>query len=176
MSGNFNNYTSIGTDKCEKDSRDVGNKKMADYHLIRPGHSTSASTGHLADVGLNLQRTGNVFSNGEQNKLADTSKASRLLNTRPFVTMPFMGAGNTSIVNPDKDSKLRYSSISTRKKEFNPAPVKSKTYRPMPMLSHIRKEIQDPVHIIPTNWQRGGIDTRNYSREADYTREHSFQR
>jgi hypothetical protein len=38
-----------------------------------------------------------------------------------------------------------------------------------PLVPHIKSNIQNPNHIIES-WQRGGVDTREYIRNADYLR------
>lgn len=174
----FNNNTNIGDDSCEMNSRDAGNAHFANYYLqsdFTPSARHPSAAPAFTDVGIFPSVADNKFSIDVLPRPGDTSKASKLANTRPFVTMPFMGAGQTSIVNPDADSALTRGGISNSKKMYNPAPLKSNTYRPMPMIEGIRREIQNPVHIIPEFWQRGGIDTRAQIRAVSYAKEKCIQ-
>ena len=44
----------------------------------------------------------------------------------------------------------------------------------IPMVPKLKKEVQDPIHIIPedssNDWVRGGLPTRQMVRNADYLR------
>ena len=38
----------------------------------------------------------------------------------------------------------------------------------MPMVSCLKKNIQDPKHLVPEYWVRGGMDTRTIVRNINY--------
>jgi len=169
----FNNLTSIGDDRCEANARDRENEQIMNYILDRAPMSSNSA---LNDIGVYPKVSDVRFSHDNLPRPGDTSKASRLLQSRPFATMPFMGAGRTSIVNPDIDTALTRGRMSTTKAQYNPAPLQSRTYRPMPMLPGIQREIQNTDHLIPSAWVRGGLSTRGQIRNANYGKERCIRR
>ena len=170
---NFNNLTGLGDDRCEANARDRENTQIMNYILDRAPMSSRTAFDNL---GVYPKVADNRFSHDNLPRPGDTSKASRLLQSRPFVTMPYMGPGRTSVINPDIDSALTRGQISTTKRNYNPAQLRSKTYRPMPMIPGIQREIQNIKHIIPTSWIRGGLSTRGQIRSANYAKENCIKR
>ena len=158
----YNNLTTLNDDRCEETARDRENDQISSYLLSRfnVGNVSSATS----DLGIFPSISDNKFGVDAPPRPGDTAKSSKLLYSRPIATMPYMGAGNTSIVNPDLDSALTRGMLSTTKKEYNPATLRSSTYRPMPMIKGISDEIQNVEHIIPTYWNYGGLDTRGQVR------------
>ena len=164
----FYNQTALGDDSCEINALDTGNEKIMNYWLNRSMLNTN---GAVTDIGIFQSVTDGRFGIDNPPRPGDTAKASKIAFPRSIITMPFMGAGQTSIINPDLDSALTRTGVTTNKRSYNPDPIKSRTYRPMPMIDGIAREIQDPVHIVPNYWQWGGIDTHGQTRSMSYARE-----
>ena len=184
----FNNLSRLNDDQCEDNAKARTNQRISDYTLDRDLAGTGlgpaggngllyqpridATSVALNDVGVMPAITFQRFGVDPTYTLADTSKASKLANARPFAGMPYMGAGqfNSNVI--DTDSALLRGEYSSMRKEYNPPQPSSISYRPMPMIPEISSEIQDPVHYIPTAWQRGGLDTRGIRRSASIQQEH----
>ena len=97
-------------------------------------------------------------------------KCDKLLQARPFITVPFMGAGNTCILNADVESKLKFGEDTFVPKSMNE--LSGITIdRFIPLIPCIKDNIQDPIHLIPSSWVRGGADTRAVIRNIDYRKQ-----
>ncbi len=172
----FRQSTRLSNDQCEENAYDRGNSEIAHYNLnrYRFEHDTSA----FNEPGTMLRVADRTFSVDPDNyRLADTSKASKLLQTRPFATMPFMGAGQTSVILPDVHSRLIMGELSTTKMAYNPVSIRERDFfRPIPLIPSIAREIQNPIHIIPRYWTRGGMSTRNQIKSADNSKNYCISR
>lgn len=99
-------------------------------------------------------------------------KVPNQLFTRPYATVPFMGRGSgDSFV----ESQLRIGEDTLIKKQCNTlAGVNIPNVDPnhMPMIDHLKNNIQNPVHIIPHDalegWVRGGAPSRQIVRDIEY--------
>ena len=89
------------------------------------------------------------------------------LTTRPFKGWPYMGAGSTHIVQPDTYSKL-VSGTDTRVKKAADALAGVSIDRFIPLVPCLADNIQNPVHIIPEYWVRGGESSRSEIQNIDY--------
>ena len=99
-------------------------------------------------------------------------KVPNQLFTRPYPTVPFMGRGSgDSFV----ESQLRVGEDTLVRKQCNTlAGVNIPNVDPnhMPMIDHLKNNIQNPVHIIPHDalegWVRGGAPSRQIVRDIEY--------
>ena len=94
------------------------------------------------------------------------------LFTRPYKTVPFMGRGSGDSF---LESQLRVGEDTLIKKQCNTlAGVNIHNVDPnhMPMIDHLKHNIQNPVHIIPHDalegWVRGGAPSRQIVRDIEY--------
>lgn len=90
-----------------------------------------------------------------------------LLESRPVVTVPFMGAGQTVIT--DVDTYSRYlTGLDTTERKANNSGAGVSVDRTIPLVPSLAREIQNPEHYIPRYWVRGGMDTRSVTQNLDY--------
>jgi len=94
-------------------------------------------------------------------------KSDKILECRPFITTPFMGAGQASSSNTDTQSDLLRGEYSSKRKSCNELSGIS-INRFIPLIPEIKREVQNPKHIIETAWVRGGKHTRMTLRNMDY--------
>lgn len=99
-----------------------------------------------------------------------SEKVRQQLLTRPFVTTGYMGAGATHIVNPDQYSKL-VPGLDTKTKKAADTLAGVSQDRFIPLVPCIAKNIQDPIHIVPQYWVRGGESSRAILQNTDYFKE-----
>lgn len=89
------------------------------------------------------------------------------LTTRPFKGWPYMGAGDTHIVNPDLYSKMS-SGADTRTKKAADALAGVSIDRFIPLVPCLAENVQNTEHIIPEYWVRGGESSRAHIQNIDY--------
>ena len=110
-----------------------------------------------------------ILYNGKKGNIM-TSKKKKMgknLPTRLFPGSPFMGSGQSSLKNPDLKSKLlKGEQTSVPKSKSNLTGIYINRF--IPMIPKLKKNIQDPNHIVPEYWVRGGESTRNVVRNIDY--------
>jgi len=97
-------------------------------------------------------------------------KSDKLLQTRQFLTVPYMGAGNTVTLDADTESRLKFGDDTFVPKSINPLSGIT-INRFIPLIPCVKNNIQDPKHIVPTNWVRGGADTRAVIKNIDYRKQ-----
>jgi len=94
-------------------------------------------------------------------------KFKQQLATRPFKGWPYMGAGETHIVNPNLYSRLS-SGTDTRTKKAADALSGVSIDRFIPLVPCLASNVQNTTHIIPEYWVRGGESTRAIIQNIDY--------
>jgi hypothetical protein len=94
-------------------------------------------------------------------------KFKQQLVTRPFKGWPYMGAGETHIVNPDLYSKLQ-NGTDTRTKKASDALAGVSIDRFIPLVPCLADNVQKTEHIIPEYWVRGGESSRAHIQNIDY--------
>ena len=179
---NIQNLTKLQEDKCYKNYKNTVNKNINTYVLrnlkdceclapatqeislqhpgtfYRDGHGWTSNNGCNIDNDSKLRNSHNLTNMRKINQLY----------TRPYLTVPYMGRGEGDI---SKENILR-SFISDN--ERRPCNVLSgiSINNSIPLLSHIKNNIQNPKNIIPEdtdkNWVRGGIPSRDLIREKNY--------
>jgi len=101
-------------------------------------------------------------------------KVKQQLATRPFKGWPYMGAGETHIVNPDLYSRLS-SGTDTRTKKAGDAISGASLDRFIPLVPCLASNVQNPEHIIPEYWVRGGESSRAIIQNVDYLKMCGFK-
>ena len=94
-------------------------------------------------------------------------KLKQQLTSRPFKGWPYMGAGETHIVNPNLYSRLS-SGTDTRVKKAADTLAGVSIDRFIPLVPCLADNVQKPEHIIPEYWVRGGESSRAYIQNIDY--------
>lgn len=104
--------------------------------------------------------------NGTQGGILTAEKAKTNNQTRTFVGVPYIGAGQSTLRNPDVKSQMMMGELTHQRKTVSGLSCLT-IDRFTPLVSHIAENIQDPVHYIPT-WPRGGMATGVVVRNIDY--------
>jgi hypothetical protein len=204
----INNCVNLKEDSCAYDAYVAGNKHSFNYYLLKDNKQTIKDN-IFNDRGLytNTQGIGSSSVDNESELLrgnngwtmtSNKSRKDKILPTRPYVTMPYMGTGNSIVVDPDKQAQ-RIIGMDTRVNTECLKECAKKTNKNMTCdnkigtcnsfdmrtmtctCTHRSKEINRFEPLVPyikqyvsdTNnvvegWQRGGIHTREIVRNADY--------
>ena len=121
--------------------------------------------------GLNSQTNFNDGKNiSKSTKLRNSKlirKQKKELNTRVFPGSPYMGRGSGVMEFTDVNSKLNFGE-DTRVKKSNNNIAAYSADNFIPLVPHLAKNIQDPKHIIPEYWVRGGMSSRVVTNNIDY--------
>jgi len=94
-------------------------------------------------------------------------KVKQQLSVRPFKGWPYMGAGETHILDPNLYSRLS-SGTDTRVKKAVDSLAGASIDRFIPLVPCLADNVQKPEHIIPEYWVRGGESSRAYIQNIDY--------
>jgi len=177
---NFNLQTGLNEDKCEVTSKNKANQKASTYLLTNylRGYNSRNSymkgleelgtlqTGNDSGYAKYIDRGSNLRNGKSGYKIThEKPKACALLNHRVFVGGANKSAGFAGSVNTDVSSMLQRGKIREKhnryltEKEFNNF---------IPLVPHLKKNIQNPDHLVPKYWVRGGMDTRSTIRNMDY--------
>jgi hypothetical protein len=134
----------------------------------------------LDNVGMsaNLNKDGygnNIDTESSLMKSVITNdKIPQQLQTRPY-NVPYMGAGDTRIVQPELYSKL-VSGTETRVKKATDALSGVSIDRFIPLVPCLANNVQNTEHIIPEYWIRGGESSRAHIQNIDYFKMCGIQR
>jgi hypothetical protein len=101
-------------------------------------------------------------------------KIPQQLQTRPY-NIPYMGAGETRIVQPELYSKLT-SGTETRVKKASDALSGVSIDRFIPLVPCLANNVQNTEHIISEYWIRGGESSRAHIQNVDYFKMCGIQR
>lgn len=131
------------------------------------------------NANLNSQ---NNYDNGknisDSNKLRNYNlfkKEKKEFNTRIFPGSPYMGKGSGIIEYTDVNSKLNFGEDTrTKKSNNNISSYSADTF--IPLVPHIAENIQNPKHIIPEYWVRGGMSSRVVTSNIDYLKSCGFKK
>jgi hypothetical protein len=184
----FNNLSRIGLDNCYQTQSELQNIAANSYQT-QNYFSTDSSMKKPIDLatsqpGINYNGTYNVGIGGSN--INDSSKL--LIGTiqthprchidlfqRPFATVPFLGRGS---VNPVVESQIMQGEQITNKKSVNTLSEKSFIkYNQMPLLPAVQQNFNNSSTKIESDasegWIRGGVPSRELTRDTDYFNEHS---
>lgn len=157
----MNKQTNVRGDECEVNSHNQYNKSQANYTMLNFSENGSQLGNFVKnDSKIRNGTLGNILTQGK-------SKVDKILTCRPYITTPFMGAGQASSEETDIQSKLIMGVYSTSRKSCNELSGIS-IDRFIPLLPAIKKEVQNPNNIIESGWVRGGMHTRMTVRNMDY--------
>ncbi len=173
----LNGQTKMKYEPCYYDYYVNDNNKVFE-HSFHPGMASSANSrkdyidstsvrGILQDNNFDI--SGNtidqstVLRNGTNAGLEDRKE----LDTRVFPGAPYMAAGQSILKNPDLSSRLLYGE-DTRVAKSNNVTTAYSANNFIPLIPTIKDNVQNPEHLIPTFWVRGGMSTRTVVRNIDY--------
>jgi len=171
----FNNQTRRNMEGCFIAYKDKQDAKYSSYSTTnyysdndRKNYlNTLEHPGMVADK--NKDGYGNYVdteTNLKQSSLTN-QKGKQQLSVRPFKGWPYMGAGETHIVNPNLYSKLSSGTDTRVKKAANTLAGVSED-RFIPLVPCLADNVQNTKHIIPQYWVRGGESSRAYIQNIDY--------
>lgn len=96
-------------------------------------------------------------------------KCNQQLFERPYKTVPLMAKG---VFNADNDSVLKFAEDTRVKRSSNSLSGVSISNQFTPLIDHLFKNVQDPIHIIQesvdSSWVRSGNPSRLIIRDQDY--------
>ena len=179
----FNQLTRIGDDSCDKSQRNVQNANASTYMLnqFRPDCPMS----NAMDFALsqpNVNYTGsyqlgiggcNVDESSDLIMSALSRPRCKLsLTQRPFLTVPFLGRGNS---NPVLESQIQQGDLANNRKSItNLTEVSHIKYSNTPMIQSLQSSITNPSNLIEgvaaEGWIRGGLPSRDLVKDTDYTK------
>ena len=136
---------------------------------------------HLNINGLNNQNDFDNFGNNidESSLLRNGGilkrRNNKELDTRLFPGTPYLGKGSGILEFTDVNSRLNFGE-DTRTSKSNNITSSYSADNFIPLVSHIADNIQDPEHIIPKYWVRGGMSTRVVTNNIDYLKSCGFRK
>ena len=183
----FNNMSRIGNDSCCIDQTSIQNSASCNYLLqnyfakdctMSSAKSLATSqpcinysgTFSLAASGCNVDESSQLLIGGIQ-----THPKSKIdLFGRPFATVPYLGRGS---VNPILESQIQQGEFVTNKRTVTRLTEKSHLkYHTTPLIPEVKNNIhnQNMVETDTSNgWIRGGIPSRELTRDRDYYTTHT---
>lgn len=182
----FYNNTRIGDDACDLSQRNIQNAGAANYLLtnFRPacpmGDAVSFATSQPNVNFTGSHQVGIGGCNIDDNSklhIADLTKdRCRIsLYQRPFATVPYLGRGQS---NPVLEAQLQQGELANNRKTINPSSeVSYMNYSCTPMLPSLKASITNPANLVEgaaaEGWIRGGVPTRELTRDQDYEKTHT---
>jgi hypothetical protein len=183
----FFNPERIGLDQCCQSQTEIQNSEAcsymtqnyfsADCTMRVPQQLAYNQPGMMLNGGYGSSSCGSNID--ESSKLMigtiQTHPKCRIsLYQRPFATVPFLGRGS---VNPVTEAQLLQGESLTNKKSVNPLSEKNfAKYLNTPLLPNIKNKVTNPEHCVEdsaqSGWVRGGVPSRELTRDADHTNMH----
>lgn len=119
-------------------------------------------TGNFAGFPSHID-DGSKIRNGKMGNIVTHDKTKRVFKIETYLAPPYMGP-KTIALEPDVMSKLYLGELTHDKESLRGKNID----RFVPLLPEIESQIQNPKHLIPKYWVRGGMDTRVVIRNIDY--------
>lgn len=180
----FDNLSRLGDDVCYNTERQKQNTSYGSYNITnyfanncglqqplafatsQPNIFVNGGYGNSGAGGCNIDYDSKLKIGSEQNK----PKCRISLQTRPFVTVPYLGRGPH---NPVQESRLQQGDYITNKKSCTTTTEMSHIdYRHTPMIPSLRASVTNPANLVEgvasKGWIRGGLPTRELIRDQDY--------
>ena len=179
----INDNSRTKNDECNICSNNSMNDTMYN-HFFQPNilnNNNKPDNAHLKIQGLNNQtdfdKSGKFIDNSTmlRNTLQHKDERRKELNTRVFPGAPYMGRGQGILEFTDVNSRLNFGE-DTRTSKSNNITSSYSANNFIPLVPSIAQNIQDPVHIIPTYWVRGGMSTRVVLNNIDYLKSCGFRK
>lgn len=190
---NVSNYTfdqmsRIGLDDCTISQTNLQNVASCNYTLQnyfasdctmkKPIDLATTQPGIMYNGGYNSAAGGcniNESSNLQIGTIQTHPRCKISLYQRPFATVPYLGRGS---VDPIMEAQIQQGEGVTNKKSVNT--MSEKTYLKLtqtPLLPAVKEKITNPSHMVESaadpGWIRGGLPSRELTRDVDFTRKHT---
>lgn len=184
----FNNLSRIGLDDCNVSQTDIQNVAFCNYStqnyfasdctMRRPIDFAVSQPGIMYNGGHMVGAGGCNINDSSKLQIGtiQTHPKCRIdLFHRPFATVPYLGRGS---VNPVMESQLMQGELFTNKKSVNPLAEKSYIkYHQTPLLSAIQQKFDNSAYKIESDasegWVRGGVPSRELTRDSEYSNAHT---
>ena len=184
----FDTMSRIGNDQCCVDQNTIQNVAACNYmtqnyfasdcSMKNPISLATTQPGIMYNGGYNVGAGGcNINDNSKLTiGTIQTHPKCRIdLFHRPFATVPFLGRG---AVNPIMESQIQQGEQIVNKKSVNPLTEKSYIkYHHTPLLPAVKERMTNSSNQIESDasegWVRGGVPSRDLTRDADYFNKHS---
>lgn len=174
----INQQTNMKNDKCLNTFQDINNNTIFKYNFLpniiegnkdtRKSYIDSTKTmGILQNCNYDINGLNINNSTSLRNGTVENTTFKKELDTRLFPGAPLMSNGQSILKNPDLSSRLKYGEDTRISKSSNIASSYS-VNNFIPLVPNIANNIQNPDHIIPTYWVRGGMSSRSVVRNIDY--------
>lgn len=174
----FNKFTRLNDDWCVKESEVRNNRYLEGNVMENHVHVNQRATYYdsMGEPGIYQENHDGMMQsvdydsnlrNGVQGFIltSDRDKASKMVQPRTFVSGPFKGVGEMTLNNPDVKSRtMMGESTHTRRSSRRGVSID----RFEKLVPSVEVNVQNPSHIIPEAWVRGGADTRAVIRNMDY--------
>ena len=180
----FDNLTRIGDDECGINARDIQNDALGTYNTTNY-FAGSCNTKEPIDFAT---KQPNVFFKtgygpGSCNIVDDSKLKIGALQThprcrislqqRPFATVPYLGRGPPR---PILESRLQQGSNINELKSCKTIMEKD-FHSETPLIASVQATIQNPTNLVEgaaaEGWIRGGLPSRELTRDQDYLERHT---
>jgi len=184
----FNNLSRIGLDDCYISQTDIQNVASCNYttqnyfaadcSMKNVKDLATTQPGIMYNGGFNSSSCGSNIDDSSQlliGSIQTHPKCHIDLFQRPFATVPYLGRGS---VNPVIESQIQQGEQLTNKRSINNLSEKSFIkYHQTPLLPAVKEQINNPAYqienIASDGWVRGGVPSRELTRDNDYFNKHS---
>jgi hypothetical protein len=184
----FNNLARIGLDDCCVSQTDMQNVASCNYmtqnyfasdcSMKTPMQLATTQPGIMYNGGYNSGAGGCNIDQSSKLLIGSIQTHPRChidLFQRPFATVPYLGRGS---VNPVMESQIQQGEQIVNKKSTNTLSEKSFIkYHQTPLLPAVQERISNPANQIENvasdGWIRGGVPSRELTRDTDYFNKHS---
>jgi hypothetical protein len=179
----FDKMTRIGNDTCGLSQTNVQNINAGNYMvqnffssdctMARPIEFATSQPGIFYEGGHQTGAGGcNIDINSKllNGSIGTHPRCKISLNERPFITVPYLGRGEC---NPLLESKLIQGDLTINKRSVNLLSEQCySNYLNYPLIPSISSTVTNPSNLVEgvasEGWVRGGIPSREMSREKAY--------
>ena len=182
----FDSPSRIGLDECNKSQTDIQNVASCNYSTQNyfASDCTMKNAKSLATTQPGIMYNGG-YNSGAGGCNIDESSMLQIgtiqthprcridLFQRPFATVPYLGRGS---VNPVMEAQIQQGEQIVNKRSVNNLSEKSYIkYHQTPLLPAVQEKIKNSTieSDASQGWIRGGVPSRELTRDADYFNKHS---
>jgi len=184
----FDNMARIGNDACCIDQNTIQNVASCNYmtqnyfaadcSMKNAKALATTQPGIMYNGGYNSGAGGCNIDNSSELLIGTIQTHPRChidLFQRPFATVPYLGRG---AVNPVMESQIQQGEQIVNKRSVNNLSEKSYIkYHQTPLLPAVQERINNPANQIENvasdGWIRGGVPSRELTKDTDYVNKHS---
>jgi len=184
----FDNMSRIGLDSCCIDQDTIQNVSACNYmtqnyfasdcSMKNPIDLATSQPGIMYNGGFNSGAGGCNINDSSKLQIGTIQTHPRCridLFQRPFATVPYLGRGT---VNPIMESQIQQGEQMVNKRSVTNLSEKSYIkYHQTPLLPAVKARMENSSNTIENDasegWIRGGVPSRELTRDADYFNKHS---